>query len=102
MPPTRASEPPDRLTRQARALGCPELIRLDEAATASHLDYLDLLPGRSKAPMLPDAVAEFQGRPLLYLVDGLDEAGQPRQEAQQIQDLQALLANRSEHACLGV
>jgi hypothetical protein len=92
----------NRLTRHARAFGCPELIRLDDEVTSSHLEYLDLLPGKSNAPVLPNAVAEFQGRALLYLVDGIDEVGNARLETQQIQDLQTLLANRSEHACLGV
>jgi len=102
MPVSRTSQTINRLTRQARALGCSELILLDQEATSAHVEYLDLLPGKSNAPLLPDAVAEFQGRALLYLVDGIDETGKPRLEAKQIQDLQTLLANRSEHACLGV
>jgi hypothetical protein len=92
----------NRLKTHARALGCSELIGLDVEANPSHLEYLDLLPGKFGASLLPDAVAEFQRRALLYLVDGFDEAGESRLDPPRIQDLQTLLANRSEHACLGV
>lgn len=102
MPATPTSQKIKRLKGHARVLGCPELIQLDAEATASHLEYLDLLPVKSVAPLLPDAVAEFQGRPLLYLIDGIDEEGKSRLQAHEILDLQTLLANRSEHACLGV
>jgi hypothetical protein len=102
MPATPTSQKIKRLTGHAQAFGCSDLIQLDAELGVAQLEYLDLLPNKSAATLLPDAVAEFQGRPLLYLVDALDETGKPRLEATQIQNLQALLANRSEHACLGV
>lgn len=87
----------DRLNRHARALGCPDLLFLDSEPTAAHLDYLDLLPNRaSGSEVAPDAIAEFQGRPLLYLVDGWESA------PHEIIHLQRLLANRGDHACLGI
>jgi hypothetical protein len=89
-----------RLEQVAKAVGCPELISLDAEPDAAHLDYLDLLPPRAK--LRPDAVAEFQGRPILYLLDGASDDGEARVTAGQIADLQQLLANRSEHACLGI
>jgi type I restriction-modification system DNA methylase subunit len=102
MPVTSTSQKMKRLTGHAQALGCSNLIQLDSEPDVGQMEYLDLLPNKSIAMLLPDAVAEFQGRPLLYLVDGLDETGESRLEATHIQNLQALLANRSEHACLGV
>jgi hypothetical protein len=101
MPATEASTKLSRLKEYSRALGCPDLILLGAEPDASQLEYLDLLP-KPGAPLLPDAVAEFQGRPLLYLVDDVDEAGNSRLQPVQVRDLQTLLANRSEHACLGV
>ena len=92
----------DRLKSHAEAIGCREFLRLDTEPSASHLEYLDLLPRKGDNEVLPEAVAEFQGRPLLYLIDDIDEIGQPRLKVAQIQSLQTLLANRSEHACLGV
>jgi hypothetical protein len=88
----------ERIRNHVRRLGCPDPIWLDAEATPAHMEYLDLLPHKSAQLPLPDAVAEFQGRPLLYLVDGLDETGGQRLQARHIADLQQLLANRSEHA----
>jgi len=102
MPDTHTSPKVGRLKRLANALGCPELILLDSEVNASQLEYLDLVPAKTGALLLPDAVAEFQGRPLLYLVDDAGEAGKSPLQVAQVQGLQTLLANRSEHACLGV
>ena len=98
-----STETVDRLNRHARALGCGDLLLLDSNPTPSHLDYLDLLPDKlTGAKALPSAVAEFQGRPLLYLVDGAARSGGGEVTKQRIVSLQQLLANRGEHACLGV
>jgi hypothetical protein len=101
--PVAPSQPKaERIRNHVRKLGCPDPIWLDAEPTPAHMEYLDLLPHKSAQSPMPDAVAEFQGRPLLYLVDGFDETGGQRLQARQIADLQQLLANRSEHACLGV
>ena len=84
MAPSPSSLKINRLTTHAQALGCTDLIQLDAEPTVSHLEYLDLLPKKSDTCVLPDAVAEFQGRPLLYLVDALDEMGRPRFQAHDI------------------
>lgn len=91
-----------RLKKQAAAIGCGDLLFFDAQPDVSHLEYLDLLPRKGDATTLPDAVAEYQGRPLLYLVDDVDEHGNAHLSATQVQDLQTLLANRSEHACLAI
>lgn len=99
MPTATPNETTRRLSSSARAFGCPSLLFLDGEPIPAHLDYLDLLPGKHpKGTVLPDAVAEFQGRALLYLIDGAGPAVTP----QYIERLQQLLANRGEHACLGV
>lgn len=90
----------DRLERAASAIGCPEIIHLDNPPRPSQLEYLDLLP--NQAELLPQAVAEFQGRPVLYLLDSVDNDGQLRTTTKQISSLQKILANRGEHACLAV
>jgi type I restriction-modification system DNA methylase subunit len=81
-------------------IGCPELIALDGPPSADHLNYLDLMSSRRHMVLRPHAVAEFQGRAILYLVDDLGE--QPHPTDAQIRDLGQLLANRSEHAMLGI
>jgi hypothetical protein len=102
MPASDTAQKLNRLKEHSKALGCPDLVVLGAEADPSQLEYLDLLPKPGVPQLLPDAVAEFQGRPLLYLVDDVDEEGTPRLQPVQIRDLQTLLANRSEHACLGV
>lgn len=93
----------NRINGHARMLSCPELLVLESDPTPSHLDYLDLLPSKvSSDKLLPDAVAEFQGRPVLYLADGFNCTDGSDLTTQQIRGLQRLLANRGEHACLGI
>lgn len=91
-----------RLQSEAQRYGCPELVALGGAPTHAHMDYLDLMINRGRMPLRPQAVAEFQGRAVLYLLDGGIEEGQSRPTTEKIHNLSQLLANRSEHACLGV
>ena len=102
MPASETAQKSSRLKEYSKALGCSDLVVLGAEADASQIEYLDLLPKPGVPQLLPDAVAEFQGRPLLYFVDDVDEDGKSRLRSIQIRDLQTLLANRGEHACLGV
>lgn len=93
---------PSFLEKECRKYGFPPLVALDGESGPEQLSYLDLLRARrtakSKKRILPEAVAEFQGRPLLYLVDGSTRtAPEP-----QLRELQQLLANRGEHAWVAV
>ena len=90
------------LEKQAAAFGCPALIHLGVEPTPAHIDYLDLDRQRASAVLLPDAVAEYQGRPVMYLLDAAGEKALFTADAEAIRDLQQLLANRSEQACLGI
>ena len=99
---TRTSSSVARLERETKAFGCPELITLDGQQTDAHLNYLDLMQIQSKDTLLPHAVAEFQGRPLLYLLDDLESGPGLSPLDQRAHNLGQLLANRSEHALLGI
>jgi hypothetical protein len=90
------------LNSRAKAFGFPALIPLTGEPTPDHLDYLDLLPAKVESPLRPDAVAEFQGRPVMYMVDGGAQTGRQQASLEAIHELQQLLANRSEQACLGI
>lgn len=83
----------------AKAFGCHDVVPLDDAPVPRHLDYLDLLKVSGRGCLKVDAVAEFQSRPLLYIVSG-DQAGKLGNN--KLLDLQCLLANRGERAYLGV
>jgi len=91
-----------RLEKQAAVFGCPPLVHLGVEPTAAHIDYLDLDRQRASAVLLPDAVAEYQGRPVMYLLDAAGEKPLSTGDGEAIRDLQQLLANRSEQACLGI
>ena len=82
-----------------KAFGCHDVVQLDDEPTPRHLDYLDLLKVSRRGSLKVDAVAEFQSRPLLYIVsdDQTRNFGNNK-----ILDLQCLLANRGERAYLSV
>lgn len=82
----------------AKKFGCHDVVRLDCDPTPRHLDYLDLLKVSSERELKVDAVAEFQSRPLLYIVSGTKATNM---DSNAVLDLQQLLANRGEKAYLG-
>jgi hypothetical protein len=89
------------LNNLARRFGCPDVIPLRRPTSIpAQIQYLDLLPTAElpRDTLLPQAVAEFQGRAVIYF---LDDGGQDYSR-QQIEDLQQRLANRGDHAVLAV
>jgi hypothetical protein len=87
------------LVNTIKAFGCYDVVQLDGEPTPRHLDYLDLLKAPSNGGLKVDAVAEFQARPLLYIVS---ENQLRNFDKDKISDLQCLLANRGENAYLGI
>lgn len=93
-----------RLAGAVKAFGCPQSsiisLRNEQKQSPDHVPYLDLLSDQvqAEAGRLPDAVAEFQGKPVMYLIDA--ESGEPDQ-ADRI-NLQQRLANRGDHAVLAI
>lgn len=83
----------------AKAFGCHDVVQLDGEPTPRHLDYLDLLKVSGNGSLKVDAVAEFQARPLLYIVS---EDQIRNLDNEKMLDLQCLLANRGERAYLGL
>ncbi len=99
--PSLTDEDIKRLNTLTRKFGCPDLIPLRRPTSIpAQIQYLDLLPSPDASidALLPQAVAEFQGRAVMYF---LDESNQ-RYEREQIQALQQRLANRGDHAVLAV
>jgi N-6 DNA Methylase len=69
------------------------------------LDYLDLLPPtegskNGGADVMPDYVAESQGRPLLFIVNESRLAQSPEEQERQIRSLRKKLASRGERTYL--
>lgn len=93
----------ERLNQRTRRFGCPGLVPLLRRGTnmqPAQIRYLDLLPSDDlpSDALLPDAVAEFQDRAVIYFLDGTDHD----HSAEQLLDLQRRLANRGDHAVLAV
>ena len=87
------------VTETIKAFGCHDVISLDEKPNSAHLDYLDLLKASENGSLKVNAVAEFQARPLLYIVS----ANQLHiDDSDKIIELQQMLANRGERAYLGI
>ncbi|MBI4773901.1 MAG: N-6 DNA methylase [Deltaproteobacteria bacterium] len=87
------------VAEEVKNFGCYDVVSLGGKPTPKHLDYLDLLEESGTERLTVDAVAEFQSRPLLYILSGeqirnVDDSQMP--------NLQCLLANRGERAYLGV
>lgn len=82
-----------------KAFGCHDVVPLDGKLTPRHLDYLDLRKAPGSGHLRVDAIAEFQARPLLYIVS---ENQVRNVDKEKIKDLQCLLANRGERAYLGI
>lgn len=82
-----------------KSFGCHDVVPLVGEPTPRHLDYLDLLKITGNRGLKVDAVAEFQARPLLYIVseNQMRNCGDDK-----MLDLQCLLANRGERAYIGV
>ncbi|MBW2641086.1 MAG: hypothetical protein JRE10_13265, partial [Deltaproteobacteria bacterium] len=83
----------------AKAFGCHDVVQLDGEPTPRHLEYLDLLKVYKRQSLKVNAVAEFQYRPLLYIVSG-DQIKDI--DKNKMLDFQCLLANRGERAYLGI
>jgi hypothetical protein len=82
-----------------KSYGCYDVVSLKENSTPRHLEYLDLLKAPSNGGLTVDAVAEFQARPLLYIVS---KSQAQKIDKEKIISLQRLLANRGERAYLGI
>lgn len=99
---TPLSNRDQRLADSVSVFGCPSIVSLrdNQKQLPDHVSYLDLLSDQvqREAVRLPDAVAEFQGKPVMYLIDA--ESGEP--DAAERVDLQQRLANRGDHAVLAI
>ncbi|MCF7790096.1 MAG: SAM-dependent methyltransferase [Prosthecobacter sp.] len=99
---TPLSKNDQRLADAVSAFGCPGIVSLrnEQKQSPAHISYLDLLSDQvqDEAGRLPDAVAEFQGKPVMYLIDA--ESGEPDLPSRI--NLQQRLANRGDHAVLAI
>lgn len=100
--PATLSQDNKRLAQNVLGFGCPGIVPLrgTKVESPAQVPYLDLLSEhvRKSASLLPDAVGEFQGRPVMYFLDAT--GGEP--DADERLELQQRLANRGDHAVLAL
>jgi len=93
-----------RAAIQSYGVSSRSLLDLGGAASSGLLDYLDLLNRNVGEPdannLLPDCVAESQGRPLLFIVNESRLAQAPKEQEQQLSNLRRKLACRGDRAYL--
>jgi len=82
-----------------KTFGCHDVLELSDEPTPRHLDYLDLVKASNDGGIKVDAVAEFQSRPLLYVVNAQRAESFSEND---VLNLQCMLANRGERAFLGI
>lgn len=90
---------------QSYGVSSRSFLDLGGAASSGLLDYLDLLQRddtglQGEESLLPDGVAESQGRPLLFIVNESRLAQTPNQQDQQLNTLRRKLACRGDRAYL--
>ncbi len=90
---------------QSYGVSSCSLRELGGAATSESLDYLDLLQADDGVQvegdnLLPDGVAESQGRPLLFIINESRLAQAPAEQEQQLKTLRQKLACRGDRAYL--
>jgi len=90
---------------QSYGVSSRSFLDLGGAASSGLLDYLDLLKRDDDAQpqadsLLPDGVAESQGRPLLFIVNESRLAQTPSEQELQLKNLRRKLACRGDRAFL--
>lgn len=90
---------------QGYGVSSRSFLRLTGAPSSELLDYLDLLPKADGGPndpdsLLPDGVAESQGRPLLFIVNESRLVQTPGKQEHQLDTLRRKLACRGDRAYL--
>lgn len=88
------------VVHEVRSYGCHDVVSLVSDPSPNQIEYLDLLKIHDNGTLNVEAVAEFQSRALLYIVNGNKLENKTYKE--EILNLQCLLANRGEKAFLGV
>src|SRR5438034_11334683 len=97
---------PLNLGDELSAYGVLHVTPLRGEPTPATVDYLDLISEDSDqgngANLLPDAVAENQGRPLLYVVNKAHLSSDPAQYNTDLGSVRRSLGSRGERAFLGI
>ena len=90
-----------RLANQIKVYGAPPPLCFDTGESPELINYLDLVTKR-KNTHLPNAVVEFQSRPILYIVENDRLSAAPSARKKELLSIKQMLANRGDIAYIGV
>lgn len=90
-----------KISERLKAYGIPAPLYLDEGEKPALINYLDLVAKREKK-ILPDAVVEYQQRPVLYIVENNHLSVSPQKREQELLSIKQILANRGDIAYIGI
>lgn len=90
-----------RLANQIKVYGAPPPLCFDTGESPELINYLDLVTKR-KHTHLPNAVVEFQSRPILYIVENDRLSVAPSTRKKELLSIKQMLANRGDIAYIGV
>ena len=100
MRPRASSSMNIRAELQAYGISSRSVRSFGASATPDLLDYLDLIGSTDSESMLPEGVAESQGRPLLFFVDESRLSLSAAEQETKLNRLRRNLACRGERAYL--
>jgi N-6 DNA Methylase len=94
------------LRRELPSFGVQKPVMLGDGSKYQAMNYLDLIAGADGGSgndeLLPDAVAECQGRPLLYVISNARLGSETSNRDEQLRQLRRTLGSRGERAYLGI
>jgi len=93
------------LRRELTAFGIQNARILGEGPAPDSVDYLDLIPtstSEGNAYLLPEAVAENRGKPLLYVINRSSLSHDQNDREVELRQLRRTLGSRGERAYLGI
>lgn len=93
------------LRRELTAFGIQNARILGEGPAPETVDYLDLIPtstSEGSAYLLPEAVAENRGKPLLYVINRSSLSHDQNDREVELRQLRRTLGSRGERAYLGI
>lgn len=93
------------LRRELTAFGIQNARILGEGPAPDSVDYLDLIPtstSEGSAYLLPEAVAENRGKPLLYVINRSSLSHDQNDREVELKQLRRTLGSRGERAYLGI
>ena len=91
----------EQIEKHLKAFGVPPPLCFNDGESPELINYLDLITKREQK-ILPEAVVEYQSRPVLYIVDNARLSVAPEKRRDELLNIKQTLANRGELAYICV